>query len=317
MKRLTLLFLLLLLLTAEADVLRCPECGYENESHYKHCITCGNTLPWQWKLSGALCFPMRGGNAWPLAVLDLEDENAAPVIIYDNGGETARPRWRDDFLYFASDASGAWGVYRLCEGELTRLNDGSAPVFSPAPGENNIAVISGWNVCLLSESGGLLPLTSTPTWETEAAWSPDGRRLVWVEELSLQLFDADSGRQRRLTNGNTLDSSPVWSPDGGRLYFIRDQRRVCSLDLNDGKVEIVAEELTVNERLPALRNMTIAADGRTLYVHSTARANSYRSPTIFALDIVTGEYITVEFEGMDNCQLGAITWLPGVIGEVE
>lgn len=63
MKRLTLLFLLLLLLTAEADVLHCPECGYENESHYKHCITCGTALPWQWHLSGALCFPMREGNA--------------------------------------------------------------------------------------------------------------------------------------------------------------------------------------------------------------------------------------------------------------
>lgn len=193
MKRLTLVLLLLLLLTAQAEVLRCPECGYENETDYKHCIKCGAALPFEWELSGALCFPLHQDGAWPLAVLSLGDETSAPVVIYDDGGETARPRWREDTLYFASDASGGWGVYQLREGEVTRLDNGSESVFSPAPAEEGVAVISGWEICLLSEAGGLLPLTFTPTWESEAVWSPAGRLLVWVEELSLVLCEVNSG----------------------------------------------------------------------------------------------------------------------------
>jgi len=259
MKRLTLLLLLLLLLTTEADVLRCPECGYENKADYKHCINCSQALPCEWKLSGVLCFPIRDDNTWSLAILDLEDENAAPIVIYSDGGETAHPRWRGNSLYFASDNSGQWGVYQLCDGVVTQLDNGSTSVFSPAPGNDNIAIISSWDVCLLSETGGLLPLTTTSAWESEAAWSPDGRWLVWVEEMRLQLFDSNTGRQRQLVSGNTLDSSPVWSPDGGLLYFLRDQQTVCRLDLSNDAVEVVAEGLTVYKQMPALRNMTISS----------------------------------------------------------
>jgi Tol biopolymer transport system component len=54
------------------------------------------------------------------------------------------------------------------------------------------------------------------------AWSPDGRRIVYVTfrgQLSeIWTVNADGSGQMRLTNGRR-DLDPIWSPDGGLIGF--------------------------------------------------------------------------------------------------
>jgi Tol biopolymer transport system component len=58
---------------------------------------------------------------------------------------------------------------------------------------------------------------------TEPAWSPDGKRVVFVRSSGLHehLFvaNADGGGEQEITDGPSDDQEPSWSPDGARIVF--------------------------------------------------------------------------------------------------
>jgi Tol biopolymer transport system component len=74
----------------------------------------------------------------------------------------------------------------------------------------------------------------------DPAWSPDGRKLVFVERVErggapcrpvgrcdneIYVLNADGTGLRRLTRNAVADGSPVWSPDGRSIAFTRDHGR--------------------------------------------------------------------------------------------
>jgi TolB protein len=54
----------------------------------------------------------------------------------------------------------------------------------------------------------------------DPAWSPDGRKLVFVRAHDLYVMDADGSHVRRLTR-DRRSASPAWSPDGKTIAFVR------------------------------------------------------------------------------------------------
>ena len=63
---------------------------------------------------------------------------------------------------------------------------------------------------------------------SDLAWSPDGRRLCFVQESrkglsDLQLLDLGSGQVTRLTEPGHTSRRPSWSPDGASLAFLSDR----------------------------------------------------------------------------------------------
>ena len=60
------------------------------------------------------------------------------------------------------------------------------------------------------------------------AWSPDGRRLAFVQgdrrgNSDIVVLDLATGRARRLTDSNCINTSPCWNPAGTQLAFTSDR----------------------------------------------------------------------------------------------
>jgi tricorn protease-like protein len=70
------------------------------------------------------------------------------------------------------------------------------------------------------KSGHLNQITESP-FDTEPAFSADGRTIAFVRAGDLYSVRPDGSGQRQLTSGASLDSAPIVSPDGKRVVFER------------------------------------------------------------------------------------------------
>ena len=108
--------------------------------------------------------------------------------------------------------------------------DGRALVFSGQKG--GVSDLYRFEI----ESGALTPITNDAFADLEPAFSPDGRRIVYVTErfstvitdaavgdLRLAVLDIATGQSREVRafpNGKHI--SPQWAPDSNTIYFIAD-----------------------------------------------------------------------------------------------
>jgi len=85
-----------------------------------------------------------------------------------------------------------------------------------------------WAVCFSCLLGSAaaepsVPLTSGPGEDTEAAWSPDGRQVVFQSDrsgtLGLYVLDVSSLEVRPLVTGPGHACFPSWSPDGKWIVY--------------------------------------------------------------------------------------------------
>lgn len=125
-------------------------------------------------------------------------------------------------------------------------------------------------------SGAITQVTQGRYTESEAAWSPDGERLVFVSNreeepdasyrTDLWVIDASGGEPRRLTASDYVKSAPQWSPDGewiGYLSAVDGVYGIAQLTL------VSAEGGTPRVLTDALdrwvRDFRFSRDGRWIY----------------------------------------------------
>ncbi len=67
----------------------------------------------------------------------------------------------------------------------------------------------------------------------DVAWSPDGRRLVFTRGDDIWTAQADGTREQQLTRGPLVETAPAWSPDGRWIaFFVLDRSRAGSGELD-------------------------------------------------------------------------------------
>ncbi len=74
----------------------------------------------------------------------------------------------------------------------------------------------------------LYPASGSGAMVSSPAWSPDGRRLAFVQgdrrgNSDIMVLDLASGRARRLTDGNGINTEPSWNPNGTQIAFTSDR----------------------------------------------------------------------------------------------
>ena len=99
------------------------------------------------------------------------------------------------------------------------------------------------------DGGEARRLFSGDAYESEPAWSPDGRQLAFLRrefgQQQVKVFDLSAGRTRTLALGRRYFGLS-WSPDGERLVFVEagrlpDPPPVVSVNLSDGRREDLME----------------------------------------------------------------------------
>jgi dipeptidyl aminopeptidase/acylaminoacyl peptidase len=136
--------------------------------------------------------------------------------------------------------------------------------------------------------------------ESEYAWSPDGKSLVfaariagrtepWSTNFDLYLAASDgSGTPRNLTAANQAwDTGPLFAADGRTLYyramrrpgFEADRLAIMAMNLADGSTREVAPDWD-----RSADSLALSRNGRTLYT----TANDLGHTPLFAIDIASG-----------------------------
>jgi tricorn protease len=167
---------------------------------------------------------------------------------------------------------------------LTTTN--RAEGFAPSPTGDMLAVDFRGEIFLVPadpEFGEKRQLTRSPWRDRFQVYSPDGRRLAWVSDESLEeevwILELASGERRRLTEHASIKSNLVWSPDSRRIAFV-GANRLFEADVASGRVV----ELAYN-RAGGFSGIDYSADGRWLVYH---RSDDDLNTEVHVLEIATG-----------------------------
>ena len=75
----------------------------------------------------------------------------------------------------------------------------------------------------LAPRAGLEQLTTEPANETQPSFSPDGRKIAYVQargsDTEIMVMNTNGGEKTLLTRNGRQDHQPVFSPDGSRIAF--------------------------------------------------------------------------------------------------
>lgn len=75
-------------------------------------------------------------------------------------------------------------------------------------------------------------------------WSPRGRRIVVSSGSDIASMRADGSDFRRLTNGRAVDSQPAFSPNGKRIVFVRNGSNVMTMSSSGRRLKRVARAMS-------------------------------------------------------------------------
>lgn len=150
-------------------------------------------------------------------------ENNTDIVLID--------REKNELSYIAADESWDW-----------------LPSFSPDGTQiffNSYRAGSSDIYAYTLESGELQQLTSNPTYEAHAKLSPDGKFMLYHEQVegpdfNINLMELATGEVRQLTSSPREEGYASWSPDGRYIAYADDR------DRDVGKPDIYVMDLAGN-----------------------------------------------------------------------
>jgi Tol biopolymer transport system component/DNA-binding winged helix-turn-helix (wHTH) protein len=140
--------------------------------------------------------------------------------------------------------------------------------------------------------------TFGPGLQTDATWSPDGRRIAfaWDKDGNFDIFTqgVDGGEPSRITSARSHDTQPAWSPDGQRLVFRSEEEGggLFTVDARGGPVRRITTDGLRPAWMPDGRDIVFSGiEFKALYL---VRADGGEAPReIFKGQISGGAWSSV------------------------
>ncbi|MCC3153160.1 S41 family peptidase [Hymenobacter sp. BT770] len=160
-----------------------------------------------------------------------------------------------------------------------------------------------------ADGGEATRISQTPTAESDIAWSPDSRRLVYVSERDgpshVYSYAFATGQETRLTNSPLNDAAPTFSPDGKQLAFERDAAELRVLDVAQQQEKVLAKGVFGRAPIRARRSFVWSPDGR--WVAFTPRgARGFTNVNV--VPAASGPARAVSF--VANTTTNSVSWSP-------
>ncbi len=151
---------------------------------------------------------------------------------------------------------------------LTLTNQIQEQALSP-DGKKIAFVVHGEVFAAPAKDGGdATRITRTAAAESDAAWSPDSRRLVYASARAgathLFLYDFAANAETQLTNDAANDARPSFSPDGKLIAFERGGQELRVLAVETKQERVVATGYLGRPPLNAARPFAWSPDSRLL-----------------------------------------------------
>lgn len=152
------------------------------------------------------------------------------------------------------------------------------------------------------DGSNIVRLTSTPGYDAEGSYSPDGKRIIFTSfrdgDAEIYIMDADGRNPRRITHQKGYDGGPFFSPDGKKIIYRSDRKGndLLQIFLNDpeGRLE---RPLTDNDAVNW--GPYFLPDSRHI-VYATS-LHGHQNYEIYLMDIETGRQERITYQdGFDG-----------------
>ena len=158
------------------------------------------------------------------ALYDLAFSRDGTSLAFVRGGD---PEFADEEIPNASSEATPPArqifVARVSGGAPVSIGDGHSPLY--APGGEQLVFTRKGEIWLWQAGKGATRIATVAGEVRRLSWSPDGRRLLFVDHREdysfVALLDVAGARLRYLDPGLAFAVEPAFSPDGRRIAFIR------------------------------------------------------------------------------------------------
>jgi tricorn protease len=199
-------------------------------------------------------------------------------------------------------------------GNEFRKLSGDAGSIALSPDGKKIALVVHGEVFAISaaDGGEATRVTRTPAAESDVAWAPDSRRIVYVSTREgashVYLYDFTKSAEARLTTGDGIDVDPEFSPDGRQIAFLRDGRELRVMDPDGVKQRLLASGvIDLTPPLDSTRPFTWSPDSKWIaYLSQGARL--FRNASVVSVEGASPQPIPVSF--LANLSSNTISWSP-------
>jgi len=191
-----------------------------------------------------------------------------------------------------------------------RLTDQISEITLSPDGKKTAFVVRGEIFAASSSEGGdSARVTNTPAEESQVAWSPDSRRLVYVSDRDsashLFAYDFASGAETQLTRDAAADDTPRYSPDGKMIAFARGGQDLRIFNVETKQERSVARALLQRPPLNADRPFVWSPDSKWI-AYMPVGEKLFKN--IFIVPASGGESRQVSF--LANAGSNTVSWSP-------